>query len=66
MIAHMIDRYAIYENLYLINSTAVVDKFRDALVHSYATIINYLASAKKYYEQKTTCKYHSEFHIGQN
>ena len=66
MIAHMIDRYAIHENLYLVNSTVVVDKLRDALVSLYAAIMNYLASAKRYFEQKTYGKSLFELPLGWN
>lgn len=56
MIAKIISRFAIFEQLYLFHSKLVSQSqkaLEEALVRLYAVIIRYLAKAKRYFEQNT-------------
>ena len=50
-IAHIIDRYAIFEDLYLRHTSESTEKLKQALVILYASVLRYLAMAKVYVEQ---------------
>lgn len=53
MIAHMIGRYAIFEDLYLRRKSTATDELRAALVQLYAAIMIYLVRARSYFEQNS-------------
>lgn len=56
VIARSIPRFAIFEDLYLhrINlATKLIKSLEEALIRLYGAIFQYLAKAKKYFEQST-------------
>lgn len=48
-IAYTIDRCAIVESMYALDSSNIVIKFTDTMVILYANILRYLAKAKHYF-----------------
>jgi hypothetical protein len=50
-IPRLIDRYTIFESLYLQHSGAVTEQLRKALIRLYAAILKYLSEAKGYFEK---------------
>lgn len=53
MIAYTIDRYAVFEGLYLRTQSAAVTRLKSSLTMLYAAVLKYLAKAKHYFEQST-------------
>lgn len=56
MIACLIDHYAHVEALYLRQPSAIFDKLEGTIVRLYAAAMQYLAQAKRYFEQHTASK----------
>lgn len=52
-IAYIIDRYAVFEGLYLRTQSTAVTRLKGSLTILYATVLKYLAKAKHYFEQST-------------
>lgn len=57
LIAYNIDRYAVFEALYLRTQSAAVTKLKDSLTTLYAVVLKYLAQAKQYFKEKTALRY---------
>lgn len=53
MIARVIGRSAIFENLYLSDAYQASDKLQESLLQLYTTILVYLSKAQGYYRQNT-------------
>ncbi|KIM73983.1 hypothetical protein PILCRDRAFT_715467 [Piloderma croceum F 1598] len=53
LISRLIDRYIIFENLYLQHASAGAASLRDALTSLYAAILKYLSQTKAYFNQNT-------------
>ena len=53
VIARMISRYAIYEDIYLHRTSKAIQELKDALVRLYTTILLYLSKAKQFFEQNS-------------
>jgi hypothetical protein len=53
LISRLIDRYIIFENLYLQHASAGAASLRDALASLYAAILKYLSQTKAYFNQNT-------------
>jgi hypothetical protein len=51
MITNLIGRYAIFEDLYLRESSKASDLLKKAIIKLYASMLTYLAGAKRYYAQ---------------
>lgn len=56
-VAHLITRYATFEVLYLQTSSALATQLEDALVALYASVLIYIAKAKRYFQASTTGKF---------
>lgn len=55
-IAEIICRYAIFEAVYLTDSSAATNELRKSLVQFYAAILIYLSKVRAYFDQNTACK----------
>jgi hypothetical protein len=53
LIAELICRYAIFEELYLQSASPATDELKRALVQMYAAIMVYLSKAKRYFDQNS-------------
>ena len=53
VIARMISRYAIFEDIYLHRTSKATQELRDALVLLYTTMLLYLSKAKRFFEQNS-------------
>ena len=53
VIARMISRYAIFEDIYLHRASKATQELQDALVRLYTTILLYLSKAKDFFEQNS-------------
>jgi hypothetical protein len=53
MITNLIGRYAIFEDLYLKETSKASDLLKQAIVKLYASMLTYLAEAKRYLGQNT-------------
>jgi hypothetical protein len=53
LIAHLVNRYAIIEDLYLREDLPVTEQLKQAIIKMYATVLRYLSEAKRYYSQNT-------------
>jgi hypothetical protein len=51
LIAELICRYAIFEDVYLQSSSPAADELQRALVNLYAAIMVYLSKARSYFDQ---------------
>jgi hypothetical protein len=56
-IAHIICRYAVFEDIYLLHTTAATHELERALVKLYSAIMIYLFKAKSYFDQNSASKY---------
>jgi hypothetical protein len=57
LIAEMICRYAIFEDVYIQSVSPADHELERALVHFYAAILVYLSKAKSYFEENTASRY---------
>ncbi|KFY32484.1 hypothetical protein V493_00153, partial [Pseudogymnoascus sp. VKM F-4281 (FW-2241)] len=53
LMAEMICRYAVFEDLYLRSTSLATDELKRALVQLYAAIMIYLSKAKRYFDQNS-------------
>ncbi len=53
VIARMISRYALFEDIYLHRTSKAVQELEDALVRLYTAILLYLSEAKEFFEQNS-------------
>ena len=53
MIARMISRYTIFEDVYLHRASKATQELHEALVRLYTTILLYLSKAKQYFDQNS-------------
>ncbi|KAI9888993.1 MAG: hypothetical protein M1814_006051 [Vezdaea aestivalis] len=51
LVSHLINRYAIFEKLYLRKELLITDQLRRALIRLYSAVLRYLARAKRFYSQ---------------
>jgi len=56
MITNLIGRYAIFEELYLRDVSKASELLKQAIVKLYASMLTYLAEAKRYYGQNTASR----------
>jgi hypothetical protein len=56
-ISEMICQYAIFEEIYLQSASSVMGELEAALIRLYASIMIYLAKAKRYFEQNSASWY---------
>jgi hypothetical protein len=55
-IAHLINKYAIFEDLYLREELSATGQLRHALVKLYTAVLRYLSKAKRYYSMTTAMR----------
>ncbi|CZR51502.1 uncharacterized protein PAC_01379 [Phialocephala subalpina] len=55
-IANLIGRYAIFEDLYLRETSKASDLLKKVIVKLYSSVLTYLAGAKRYYAQNTAMR----------
>ncbi|KFY17970.1 hypothetical protein V492_00220, partial [Pseudogymnoascus sp. VKM F-4246] len=53
LMAEMICRYAVFEDLYLRSTSLATDELKRALIQLYAAIMIYLSKAKRYFDQNS-------------
>jgi hypothetical protein len=53
MVTSLIGRYAIFEDFYLRETSKASDLIKKAVAKLYASVVTYLANAKRYYAQNT-------------
>jgi hypothetical protein len=56
-IAHLINRYAIFEKLYLSEDSTATPPLRKAMVRLYASVLRYLAKAKRLYSMNSAKRF---------
>ncbi|RFU27471.1 hypothetical protein B7463_g8880, partial [Scytalidium lignicola] len=56
MITNLIGRCAIFEDLYLRDSSKASDLFKKAIIKLYVSVLTYLAEAKRFYAQNSATK----------
>jgi hypothetical protein len=54
LVSNLITRYAIFENLYLYETSTVKEQLTESVIRLYATILLYLSKASRYYDRKTS------------
>ncbi len=56
LIAHTVDRYALFEVLYLRTQSAAAIRLKESLTMLYTVVLKYLAKAKRYFEENTALR----------
>ena len=57
LIAEIIARYAIFEDVYLQSTSPATDELKRSLVHLYTATMIYLSKAKSYFNQNSASQY---------